>query len=268
VDRNLKSRVTTAAIGIPLVVLLVGWSPPWLFSTVFFLLTLAALREYFVMAFRDDRRQQWRGMIFGVAVCLTAYFSAAHDVALWLSVILIVYFSTYLFTAGTLAQRFNRLSWSLVGGFYIGLLLPHWVLLFQHGDGRAWVFFVLFVIMAGDTSAYFIGRRFGSKKLAPELSPAKTVEGAWGYVAGSVVGGIAGMWIFSMQISVWESAFVSVVLSVLGQTGDLFESWIKRVFAVKDSGTLLPGHGGLLDRLDSLIFPAVFATYYLRVFHP
>lgn len=267
-DRNLKSRVCTAAIGIPLVVLFVGWSPPWLFSSVLFLLTVVALHEYFAMVCRDNRNQQRLGIVFGIFICVTIYASPPHNLALWLSVILIAYFSTYLFAAGTLAQRFNRLSWSLVGGFYIGLLLPHWVLLFQHGDGRAWVFFVLFVIMAGDTSAYFIGRRFGRRKLAPELSPAKTVEGAWGYVVGSVVGGLAGMEILPVHVSVWEVVLVSAVLSVFGQTGDLFESWIKRAFAVKDSGTLLPGHGGLLDRLDSLIFPAVFATCYLKVFHP
>lgn len=267
-DRNLKTRLATAAIGIPLVVLLVGWSPPWLFSTVFFLLTVAALREYFAMVFRDDQRQQWLGMIFGVALCLTALFSPAHDVALSLSGIVLVCFSTYLFTAGTLVERFNRLSWALLGGFYIGFLLPHWVLLFHDGHGRTWVFFVLLVVMAGDTSAYFIGRRFGRRKLAPELSPAKTIEGAWGYVVGSVLAGLAGKEIFPVHVPVWEIVLVSVVISIFGQTGDLFESWIKRVFAVKDSGTLLPGHGGLLDRLDSLIFPAVFATCYLKVFHP
>ena len=267
-DRNLKSRLTTAAIGIPLVVLLVGWSPAWLFSTVFFVLTLAALREYSVMAFREDRRQQWLAMGFGIFICATIFAGPSDNLALRLSVILIFCFSTYLFTAGTLTERFNRLSRTLLGGFYIGFLLPHWVLLFHYGDRRAWVFFVLLVVMAGDSSAYFIGKRFGKRKLAPILSPTKTVEGAWAYVAGSMLAGIAGMGIFSGQISLWEIVLVSLVLSVLGQTGDLFESWIKRVFTVKDSGTFLPGHGGLLDRLDSLIFPAVFATCYLKVFHP
>jgi phosphatidate cytidylyltransferase len=71
-----------------------------------------------------------------------------------------------------------------------------------------------------------------------------------------------------LGLSGWELALFSALLSILGQFGDLFESWIKRVFTVKDSGRLLPGHGGLLDRLDSLIFPAVFTTTYLKVFHP
>jgi phosphatidate cytidylyltransferase len=127
---------------------------------------------------------------------------------------------------------------------------------------------VLVVVMVGDTCAYFVGHRFGTKQLAPEISPGKTVEGAIGYVFGSVLAGCLTGISLAVGLSWLELAILSGLLSVLGQAGDLFESWIKRVFAVKDSGTILPGHGGLLDRLDSLIFPAVFTTTYLKVFHP
>jgi phosphatidate cytidylyltransferase len=130
------------------------------------------------------------------------------------------------------------------------------------------VFFVLVVVMAGDTCAYFVGRRLGRKKLAPEISPGKTVEGAIGYVLGSILAGCLTGISLALGLNGWELALLSALLSILGQLGDLFESWIKRVFTVKDSGRLLPGHGGLLDRLDSLIFPAVFTTTYLKVFHP
>jgi phosphatidate cytidylyltransferase len=113
-----------------------------------------------------------------------------------------------------------------------------------------------------------VGRRFGTKKLAPQLSPGKTVEGALAYVAGSITAGIAAGVFLVSELSWVELAIIAVGASILGQVGDLFESWIKRAFSVKDAGQLLPGHGGLLDRLDSLIFPAVFTTAYLRVFHP
>ena len=129
------------------------------------------------------------------------------------------------------------------------------------------MFWVLAVIMSGDTMAYFIGRRFGARKLAPEISPGKTVAGIWGYVIGALIAGwLAALALFA-SIDWVEISILSVMLSILGQMGDLFESWIKRVFGVKDSGNLLPGHGGLLDRLDSLIFPAVFTTAYLQAFH-
>jgi phosphatidate cytidylyltransferase len=126
---------------------------------------------------------------------------------------------------------------------------------------------LLFVIMAGDSAAYFIGRRFGKRKLAPSLSPGKTVAGAWGHLLASLIAGLAGAALVLQEYSWLEITLLSLALAVLGQVGDLFESWLKRLSAVKDSGSLLPGHGGLLDRLDSLIFPAVFTTAYLRMFH-
>jgi len=169
---------------------------------------------------------------------------------------------------GDLQARLRGLAWSILGGLYLGLLLPHWILLFGLPRGRAWVSFVIIVIMAGDSAAYFGGRYWGRRKLAPELSPGKTVEGALAYIGGSIVAAVVGNYFLLLKLSAFEAAALAFCLSILGQFGDLFESWIKRVFAVKDSGSLLPGHGGLLDRLDSLIFPAVFTTAYVKVFHP
>jgi phosphatidate cytidylyltransferase len=184
-----------------------------------------------------------------------------------LSLLFVLFFSIYLFLPGRLEQRLNRLAWTLLGAVYLGYLLPHWVLLFRMPYGRAWVALVLLVIMMGDAAAYFVGRRFGMRKLAPEISPGKTIEGAFAYLAGSLAGGCLGAMFLVTGLATVEVVMLSGMLSVAGQIGDLFESLIKRVFGVKDSGALLPGHGGLLDRLDSLIFPAVFATSYIRVFH-
>jgi phosphatidate cytidylyltransferase len=121
--------------------------------------------------------------------------------------------------------------------------------------------------MVGDSAAYFAGRRFGIRKLAPQISPGKTIAGAWGYLAGAALAGFLCAWLVFERFNWTEILLLALIAGVLGQLGDLFESWLKRVFAVKDSGSLLPGHGGLLDRLDSLIFPAVFTSAYLRLFH-
>jgi phosphatidate cytidylyltransferase len=238
-----------------------------MFAVFLLLLTTVALREYFLMVFPGRATEQWCGVAFGVLIFFTLLLPQIPERELALSLILVLSFCGYLFLSGELQEKFRGLAWTLLGGFYLGHLLPHWVLLFGLTRGRAWVFFVLIVIMVGDSAAYFAGRQWGRKKLAPEISPGKTTEGAAAYVFGSIVAAVASNAAFLQELHILEAAGLGVCLSILGQLGDLFESWIKRVFAVKDSGALLPGHGGLLDRLDSLIFPAVFTTAYVKVFH-
>ena len=251
----------------PPLILLVGWGPTWVFIGLFVVLIAAALQEYFAMAFPGKLREQLWGILFGLSLSLLLLLSPAPNGEFGLSLLFVLFFSIYLFMAGKLPERLSRLAWTLLGAVYLGYLLPHWVLLFRMPQGRAWVFFVLLVIMMGDTTAYVVGTFRGTRKLAPEISPGKTIEGTLGYVAGSVMGGYLGARFLITELGATEVVALSGILSILGQIGDLFESLIKRVFAVKDSGSLLPGHGGLLDRLDSLIFPAVFATTYLKVFH-
>lgn len=237
-----------------------------MFSAVLYVVIIAALCEFFAMAFPYRRQDQVMGVIFGLLMSVTVFLDQ-HLVPAWLSMLFITGFSIYLFTPGETATRLNRLLFTLLGGIYAGFLFPQWILLFRQPHGRAWTFWVLSVVMAGDTFAYLIGRQFGIRKLAPEISPGKTVAGAWGYLAGAVIAGIVASGFLFERFSWTETVVLALIVGLLGQLGDLFESWIKRVFAVKDSGVLLPGHGGVLDRVDSMIFPAVFAATYLRVFH-
>ncbi len=267
-NAQIRSRVMTASVGIPLLIWIIGWGRAAHFSLLVFLVTVIALCEYFLIVFRDRLKERVFGIILGALVSLGIILPVSPEPGLWLGLVVVLTFSTYLFFDGKLEERYQRLGWTLLGTLYIGYLVPHLALLYQSHDGREWVFFVLLVIMGGDTAAYFVGSSLGKNKLYPEISPGKTVEGAMASLAASLVVGVLGG-IFLLPVISWvESLLLSLVLSVLGQAGDLFESWIKRVFSVKDSGHLLPGHGGLLDRMDSLIFPVVFATYYLRLFHP
>jgi phosphatidate cytidylyltransferase len=260
--------VLTALVAVPLVFLLVGWGTPAVFGTTIFLVSFFALREYFAIVFTDSPRDRIVGVGFGVGLSFLLLVTEAAQTISGISLLLILCFSFYLIAGGELRDNLLKLAWIMLGGFYLGFLLPHWVLLFRLPDGRSWALFVLVVIIAGDSLAYFAGRLLGKRKLAPRISPGKTVEGAWGYLLGSGIAGlIMGKYLFDGSNSL-ELIGLALALGVLGQLGDLFESWIKRVFAVKDSSQLLPGHGGLLDRLDSLVFPAVFTTAYLKVFHP
>ena len=161
-----------------------------------------------------------------------------------------------------LAGGVQRLGLSLLGVLYVGFFVPHVVLLRAGPNGWRWVLFTVFTAMGSDSGGYLSGRSFGRHKLAPSISPSKTVEGAIGALAGAVLVGLLCRVIFFAGIGGLETVCLGLAISVLAQFGDLCESVLKRAFGAKDSGWIIPGHGGILDRLDSLLFPVVFAYYY------
>lgn len=265
-NSQLGARLLTALVGVPALVWVIGWGGPTLFSCLVFLGILVALWEYHHIAFRSAMREQAVGILAGAVVAAAVLLYDSTGAAPWLAGVAVCLFAIQLFFGGTLTDRFNHLCWTLLGAVYIGFLLPHAALVYRLADGPQWTFFTLIVVMIGDTAAYIVGKSIGKTKLYPEISPGKTVEGAIGSTAASLIAGaVAGHYLLPWYPSL-ELVGVSLLLSLLGQVGDLFESWIKRVFGVKDSSGILPGHGGLLDRLDSLIFPLVFIAYYTRIF--
>jgi phosphatidate cytidylyltransferase len=128
--------------------------------------------------------------------------------------------------------------------------------------GRFLILFTLVAVYFGDTTAFYVGRAWGRKKLAPTISPGKTVEGGWGALGGSILGALLSKYLFLPQLSPVHALILGGAIGVLGQLGDLWESLLKRSAQVKDSGTLIPGHGGLLDRIDSVLFSAPLVYYY------
>ncbi len=153
---------------------------------------------------------------------------------------------------------------ALAGGFYVGTLYPYLALLHNMAGGVELLLLMLLTVVAGDSGAYFVGRSLGRTKLIPGVSPGKTVEGAIAYVAASVVAAVILRALLGVGWSTWAAMLFAVLLSIMAQLGDLAESAFKRLAGVKDSGWLFPGHGGLLDRGDSLVFAAVFTYYYSR----
>jgi phosphatidate cytidylyltransferase len=265
VKSKLALRFITAFAAIPALVWIIGWGGARIFSALIFLIALGCLWEYYAIAFPARRREQAVGILAGLLVGVGVFTGRP---SVWIAGVTVLLCSSHLFFGGTLEERFNHLCWTLLGTLYIGFLPPHAALLYRLEDGSRWIFFTLVVVMIGDTAAYFVGTAIGRNKLYPEISPGKTVEGAVGSTIASLVAGVIGGIVF-LPDHLWpEMLAVALVASILGQIGDLFESWIKRVFGVKDSSALVPGHGGLLDRMDSLIFPLVFVAYYVRIFHP
>jgi phosphatidate cytidylyltransferase len=148
---------------------------------------------------------------------------------------------------------------------YIPLLTSHFILLRLLENGVYWILLVLIIAIVGDTAGLYIGKYFGKNKLSLLISPGKTIEGTIGLVFGSVLGSLIFSYFFFPDVSRVHILIISSVGSIIGQLGDLCESAIKRNYGLKDASSLLPGHGGLLDRMDSLIFVAPF-VYYYRIF--
>jgi len=153
----------------------------------------------------------------------------------------------------------------IFGIMYIPLLTSHFILLRLLENGVYWILFVLIISIVGDTAGLYIGKYFGKNKLSILVSPGKTIEGTIGLVVGSVSGCLIFSYFFFPDVSGVHILIISFVGSIIGQLGDLCESAIKRNYGLKDASSLLPGHGGLLDRMDSLIFIAPF-VYYYRIF--
>ncbi|MDQ7093367.1 phosphatidate cytidylyltransferase [Desulfosporosinus sp. PR] len=151
-------------------------------------------------------------------------------------------------------------SFNLLAVLYPVVLLSHLYLLRQHSHGVEWTFLTIFLVWATDTGAYLIGRQFGRHLLAPQVSPKKTVEGSVGGLILSVLVAVL-FWHLAHDTSLITYIMLGIIIGVSAQIGDLFESALKRSAGVKDSGNLIPGHGGVLDRFDSLLF-ALPLVYY------
>ncbi len=160
--------------------------------------------------------------------------------------------------------RRNHLLNVSAASLWVGVLFPYFALLRNSANGVPAVILMLLLVVASDSGAYFAGRSFGRFKLAPTVSPNKTIEGAAGGLAACVVAAvILAQWL-APGLKSWSLVFLAVCVGVLAQLGDLTGSAFKRIAGVKDSGWLFPGHGGLLDRTCSLVFAVVFTYYYLR----
>jgi len=255
----LVKRVLSAVVFVPFFLwLLFGW-PAALFSAFVVLLGIRAQWEFSRMFERDGVAvYPVVGLVLGAAV--TASFQVPGAAPLVMSAVVVVLMSTTLLVSKP--PHWAPTALTLLGICYVNWLLGFAIWLRQLPDGASWIVFLLAVTWSGETAAYLVGSRIGRHRLAPTISPAKTVEGALAQLLSSIlVGGLSGWWLFGSS----PAALVGgLLLGVVGQCGDLAESVLKRSAHTKDTGELIPGHGGLLDRLDSLLFNAPALFYYAR----
>jgi len=158
------------------------------------------------------------------------------------------------------------IAYAVLGFLYIPFLLMHLVMLHRTAYGWQWLLVLMLIVMTNDSAAFYTGSAFGKHRLYPLVSPKKSIEGALGGLVGSICGTMLAKATFFPQLTLADALVTAVVIGILGQAGDLFESLLKRSFGVKDSGCCIPGHGGVLDRMDSIIFAAPAMYYYVIYF--
>jgi phosphatidate cytidylyltransferase len=266
---NLARRVVTALVALPLLVVALFVGPPWVGVAVVVVAALLGLFEFFRLA-RARRLEPMRltGLVLAAGIFLDVLFPGRPGPPLWpLGAVLLL--GVALLPGRELVDSVPSAAVTLLGAVYVGALggcIAALRVLEPKGDGAWRVVLLLAIIMVADTCAFFAGHALGRHRLAPALSPGKTVEGAIGGLCGGVLGAFAVRALGLSWLPPLHTLILGALVAALGIVGDLDESLLKRWAGVKDSGSLFPGHGGMLDRLDSLLFGAPILYYYFLYF--
>lgn len=271
-NSNLAVRLATAAVGAPLILLLLYKGAPWGFYLLALPATLIASWELFNMTHPGDRPSQLMGVGMTAITSVATYVSQA-DARILATMVICVPLAGPLLTLlrlgdmKTAALRACALGFApLFTGIPITLLA---VLRRDLGvQGPGYVVLTIMFAWFGDTGGYFAGRFLGKHKLYEAVSPKKTVEGAIGSLMGSVFGAVLAHFWFLPSLSLAHGVPLALVAGAFGQAGDLGESVLKRSFGVKDSGAIVPGHGGILDRVDALMLTSAVTYLYSMWFLP
>ncbi|MDA8161976.1 MAG: phosphatidate cytidylyltransferase [Desulfobacteraceae bacterium] len=260
-----RQRVITA-IPLALAALAIIWWGKAVSYALLVAVTGLCLKEYFAMAFPSARRIQSLGIGLGLLPLVLTIISTG-PATLVAGLYLAVIGSICIFILSFKTWPNPLLSWAtfLVGDIYIGMCATHFIFIRSLDAGREWIIFLLCVIFTGDIGAFYTGNAIGRHKLYPALSKGKTVEGAIGGLLGSIVMGTGLGYIFFKEINPLLIGSLAAVLGAIGQIGDLAESLMKRSSGFKDSGSILPGHGGIFDRIDALLLatPLMYWILYL-----
>jgi phosphatidate cytidylyltransferase len=264
---NLALRLLTAAVTVPLLLYSLLGGPRWLFPSLTALVCGLGAFELFAMT---APAHAWL-RLWGVLATMLVFLPSSGLVAqTWLmpsAVVAVVGgLMMTLVRVNPVESAGLRAGWVVGGPFYLGALFGTIVQLFDHDHGGQWVVLLMLYAFGSDTAAYFVGRAFGKHKLYESVSPKKTVEGSLGGLFGALVGGLVAHFWFLPTLGLVHAVILSIIATAAGQAGDLCESLLKRSVGVKDSGKMLPGHGGILDRVDALVFAAGVVFLYRTLF--
>jgi phosphatidate cytidylyltransferase len=265
---NLAQRLITAALFIPFLLYLMFLAPPWGIPALVGVAVAVAAHELMAMVIPYSRPLRWYGVFATLALSATVLLVRSAEAVLTAVVAVVVGgLLTGLLAPHPLDRASSRMGWLITGPIYVGVLLTTVALLHELPFGGSWILLTMMLAWLGDTGGYFAGRFLGKHKLYPTVSPKKTVEGALGSLGGSLAGALLAAAWYLPDLPLAHAVPLALVAGAFGQMGDLCVSLLKRSTGVKDSGTILPGHGGLLDRIDALMFTApitwLYATWIL-----
>ena len=264
----LKHRVITGAVGVPLIILGIWFGDPWpWFTLLIAAAALAGTYEFYHMV-NFDRREPltYLGLLWTLALVLSPHYRNPDVLPIIITATMLISLICLLYHPSR-EKALRNWTWTIVGALYVGWMLSYWLNLRGLEDGRNWVYLAMLTTFANDTGAYFIGRARGKHKLASAISPSKTWEGAIGGLICAILAAIIIAIVLNLispfTFKYWQIVLLGFLVSLFAQLGDLVESLLKRNMGVKESGNLLPGHGGILDRFDSLIFVGAVVYYYV-----
>jgi phosphatidate cytidylyltransferase len=256
-------RWLTGLILAAVIFVIVVFAPPYALAALIVLVAVGGIWEYNnIVLGKGFFKEKVEGTIFAIVIPLVMLFGGSQLVLA--AIAFCILFTFILFLGSVKEASFDVMIVAKVifGLMYIPFLLAHFILLRGLEKGVLWVLFVLVLAFAGDVTALYVGKYFGKHKLSPIISPGKTVEGTIGLILGSTVACLIFSYYSFPDVSLVKIGILAFIGSILGQLGDLSESAIKRHYGLKDASSLLPGHGGLLDRLDCILFIVPFVYYY------
>lgn len=263
------ARETTALIAAPAAIWITGWGPVWLFNATVALIAVLAMYEFLALGKAKGYDVPTVLCIAIMLVIIAAFIIEDLSVELGMFAALLIIPASYVVTKKSLENALPSSAIAVLATTYVGMLGGSLIRL--HNDfpeGYKLVFFLLLVVWLGDSGAYYVGKQFGKHKLSPRISPKKTIEGLIGGVSASIITAIVIHFTFFPKFPLLHAVIAGILLSIAGVIGDLAESMWKRSAAVKDSGTLIPGHGGFLDRFDSIFFTApILYCYWTLIVH-
>jgi len=258
----LKRRIITSLIGLPLLTAVLWFGGPWFTIFVAIWGLLAILEFYRLVAAAKVPPLYYFGLVWTLLLILSPHFSY-ESAGVFLITSFIVLSLIWLLLRSHKETAFTSWAWTLAGILYVGWLLSYLVALRGFDAGRGWAFLALFCTFGSDSAAFFVGRTWGKRYLAPSISPGKTWEGAIAGIFGAMIVSVGLAVLFGLPLGYGQAILLGFLVSVFGQSGDLAESLFKRNMGAKESGKLIPGHGGVLDRMDSVVFAGVVVYYYV-----